>query len=329
MMKSKMEEISLTAHLFDILAKVSIFYVNRLFFVKYLLNKKYKRYFFITGVFVLVVSAITLFGLSKVLNVNLHEQTVLNLNNISFTESYKIFVSLFSNFLVLGVSSAISFFEKIDNNEKKIQQIERTQITAELAMLKNQIHPHFFFNTLNNIHFLVETDVKKAQDSIVELSKLMRYLLYETTDYFVDFKKELDFTKNYISLMEMRMSENLKLNFVFPDVQTQKTIVPPLIFITIIENSFKHCNILEKGAFINCKIEIDDNKISIKTVNSIKNNSTKTTYNLGLNNIRQRLNLLYPSNHILEIEERADEFILELIMNTQNKMKNEIAMYNS
>ncbi len=326
MLRSKMDIANMAVHITDIVSKIFIFYVNRLYFVTYLIDKKHIKYFSISTLFVVIL---TLFVHIFVRIFGDYESTIIYGNSLSSSESYRIFVSLFSNFLVLGVSSAICFKDKMDVDQKRIQQVEQLQVATELNLLKNQIHPHFFFNTLNNIHYLVETDTRKAQDSIVELSRLMRYLLYESSDYFVELKKEIIFTNHFLSLMKMRIPDTMKLSFRFPK-NPEQFIIPPLLLITLIENAFKHCNPNISNAFINCSLSTDDNILIFMIENTKNQPIVKDSSNsLGLNNLRQRLILLYPDNHKLRINENKHVFQVKLFMNFQNKKNNEITMHNT
>lgn len=329
MLKSKIDEINLTMHFFDILFKIIIFYINSFFLFRFLLNKSFKKYFLFSASLVLFISLL-LFPVIGIMVIQRFDNELVAIKNeLVAQQPYKLFLVLFSNVLILGVSSGISLIIKTQQDEKMANDARHIQISTELDFLKNQIHPHFFFNTLNNIHFLIETDAHKAQKSVIEMSKLMRYLLYETSNCYMSLKKEIEFTNHFISLMKMRISEDVVINFDYPKY-TENVLVPPLLLLTLVENAFKHCNATDKDAFINLKIATNNNQVIFETKNTKKKNTEETeSGGLGLHNLKQRLNILYPDNYHFTINETSTEFYIHLILNTKNKDNDKIAMYHT
>ena len=307
LVRTKIEIIDLLVHAFDTFGKIAIFYLNILYLVSFLFKKEYFRYFVISAFLIIIISIIQFvingYFITEIFN-NTHE-----------FQPYKIFLALFSNFLVLGVSSAYALIGKVYIDEKKLQNAEKLQISTELTMLKNQIQPHFFFNTLNNIHYLIESDTQKAQDSIVELSKLMRYLLYETSEKLVSLNDEIKFLKHYISLMKMRMPNNMLLKFNYPK-DTKQQMVPPLLIIMLIENAFKHCDINANNAFIECDILLKEKATTVLIKNNYKSKITKES-GLGLTNLQQRLNLIYGDNYSLDVDDKDNIYEIKLILNNE------------
>jgi len=305
LIRTRIELIDLGVHAIDIAGKIIIFYLNLVFLTQYLFKKQYV--FYISGAFALVIAiSIIQFILTDLLISEYFHRS-------NFFHPYKIFLVLFTAFTVLGVSSAYALIGKMYRDEKKIQSVERLQIRTELLMLKNQVQPHFFFNTLNNIHYLIETDTHKAQDSIVELSKLLRYLLYETAEKFVELKEEVKFLEHYVSLMKLRIPEHASISITLPHPSATFQL-PPLIVIIPIENAFKHCDFSQKNAFISCQISINHRTLEIAVSNSSKT-GVEMSKGLGISNLQQRLNLIYGTNYSLSTIDANGIYKFNLILN--------------
>ncbi len=149
--------------------------------------------------------------------------------------------SLFIVFLSLGVK----VLERQSRIEKMQEEMERAKLNAELAFLKNQISPHFFFNTLNNIYSLISINPEDSQKAVFKLSKLMRYLLYESEHGNTRLSSEIDFMNNYIDLMKLRMSEKVSLSVSFPEKYEDRNI-PPLLFVPFYRKCFQAWNKLSR-----------------------------------------------------------------------------------
>ena len=216
------------------------------------------------------------------------------------------FTSLFLIFFSLG----LRVLERQSKIEELQQETEKEKLNSELAFLKSQISPHFFFNTLNNIYSLISINAEDSQKAVLKLSKLMRYLLYDSEQGKTMLSSEIDFMNNYIDLMKLRMSEKVKLSVSFPEKYEDKNIAP-LLFVPFIENSFKHGISYREKSFINISMEINDKSIIFKCVNSLQkgNENNGTEHNgIGLENVRKRLNLLFPESHDLKINKSENEF---------------------
>jgi hypothetical protein len=209
------------------------------------------------------------------------------------------FTSLFLVFFSLG----LRVLERQDEIEKTSRELEKEKLNSELAFLKNQISPHFFFNTLNNIYSLVSLNPEDSRKAILKLSKLMRYLLYESEQGDVKLSSEIAFMGNYIDLMKLRMSDKVNLLVSFP-IQYEDINVPPLLFIPFIENSFKHGISYRGNPFININMEIKGKSLIFRCENSLSRTNeenNKEFSGIGLENVRKRLNLLFPGRHDLRI----------------------------
>lgn len=216
--------------------------------------------------------------------------------------------------LISGFAIGLGVMDKLKQNEKKQKELEKEKLNSELAFLKNQISPHFFFNTLNNIYSLIEIDGPIARESVLKLSKLMRYLLYESEQGETLISEEISFMNNYIDLMKLRINPRVELRVDFPVVFSDFSI-PPLLFVPFIENAFKHGVSSRDRSFINIRMELGAEQIRFKIKNSIGKGRLAGDMEhsgIGLENVKKRLGLLYPGNHELKIEQDGATFQVEL-----------------
>jgi two-component system LytT family sensor kinase len=225
---------------------------------------------------------------------------------ISHAYNYTI-ASLVVIFLSLGLGS----LNRQTEIERKQEQLEKEKLNSELAFLKNQISPHFFFNTLNNIYSLIEINKDNAKDSVIKLSRLMRYLLYESDTGVTPLSKEIEFMNNYIDLMKLRLTDKVDINVSFPSVD-EKLVVPPLLFIPFIENAFKYGTSSRGNSLIHISMEILKESLIFHCKNTItgqKNGSENLSESgIGLENAEKRLNLLFPDTHDLKISREGNVF---------------------
>ena len=209
---------------------------------------------------------------------------------------------------------------KSQRERKRMALAEKQTIEAELQYLKYQINPHFFMNTLNNIHALVDVDAEKAKDTILTLSQLMRYLLYETNQTFVPLSDEIDFIEHYVSLMKLRYTKGVDVQCHMPE-NVPNLMVPPLIFVVFVENAFKHGVTYQKPSFIHISIVINSNIITFSCINSIaeKRPMNDAHHGVGLENARKRLNLILPAKHNLTITQNGEHYDAVLSMSCEIK----------
>jgi len=223
----------------------------------------------------------------------------------------------FANFIILsilvvgfdtGLQSGIRWIGV--ENEKV--RLEKENVDTQLVLLRNQVSPHFFMNTLNNIHSLVDINTSEAKDAIIKLSKMMRYLLYETETEKTTIKKEIEFIQSYIDLMKLRFSEKVKIILNLPTSIPEKTI-PPFLFTSLIENAFKHGISYKQESFINIDLIIGDDRLLLVVKNSKSNkNQNKEHSGIGLENTRKRLELIYGKAYNLDITDNENLFTLNL-----------------
>ena len=203
-------------------------------------------------------------------------------------------IAMLVNWMAIGIALSIRYVMR--QQERKQQEVE-----AELAWLKNQINPHFLFNTLNNISSLAQIDGDETQEAIMQLSDLLRYAMYETNKPKVKLEGEVDFMRNYIDLMKLRCNEMTRINCQLSIVNYQLEIAP-LLFISLIENAFKHGMNSNEPATIDIRLEQQDDTLVFicDNTNNPKPTKDRSGSGIGLDNTRRRLDLLYPGRYTWE-----------------------------
>ena len=211
--------------------------------------------------------------------------------------------------LMIGANAGIKMMFKSIRDEQKMIALERQSLMAEMDYLKYQINPHFFMNTLNNIHALIDIDAKAAQETIIELSKMMRYVLYESERPDTNLSQDLEFIDNYIKLMRIRYTDNVDVRVDVQNPMPANAKVPPLMFIVLVENAFKHGVSYKQHSYVYIDVKFTNEQITIRVENSRfeKSPSDKKSSGMGLENIRKRLTLLFGNNYKLKIDDSKSE----------------------
>ena len=213
--------------------------------------------------------------------------------------------------LMLGANLGIKGYFKTREDQKKLLRLEKENLEQQLEYLKYQINPHFFMNTLNNIHALVDIDAEKAKSTILELSKMMRFVLYEGDKKGVPLTREFGFIRNYITLMRLRYTDKVQISIDLP-AQTPDLMIPPLMLITFIENAFKHGVSYQHASFIEVKAEVQGDTLHFSCRNSKAEKSNEEKGGVGLVNVKQRLKLLYDNDYSLKIQDDSDVYSVQL-----------------
>jgi len=223
----------------------------------------------------------------------------------------------FTSMFLVFFSTGMRVLERHSQTEKLQKELEKEKLNSELAFLKNQISPHFFFNTLNNIYSLISINAEDSQKAVLRLSKLMRYLLYDSEHGNTKLSNEIDFMNNYIDLMKLRMSDKISLTISFPE-KYEDISIPPLIFVPFIENAFKHGISYREKSFIDISMKTEEGSVLFRCANSVVRNGENVEpehYGIGLENVTKRLNLLFPGKHELKINKSEKEFEVLLRIN--------------
>lgn len=218
--------------------------------------------------------------------------------------------------LLLGLNVGVKYYFKSLDDRKRLHDLERENLNTQLKYLKYQINPHFFMNTLNNIHALVLIDPEQANEMIETLSKLMRYVLYDGNNALTPLAKELAFTGHYISLMKVRYTAKVAIRVAFPD-PVPDIKVPPMLFATFIENAFKHGVSYEQESFIDVAVSSGDGRLTFTCRNSRPLHDDSKPGGVGLDNARKRLQLIYGSRFTLDIAATADVYGVTLTLPEQ------------
>ena len=221
------------------------------------------------------------------------------------------FINLTIAILLIGFNLTIKLFIKSLRDEEVLKDLEHQKLESELQYLKYQLNPHFFMNTLNNIHALIDIDSQKAKTSIIELSKLMRYVLYESNKDYIELTKEITFLQNYIELMRLRFTESLNIQTDFPLIVPEVKI-PPLLLISLLENAFKHGVSYREASFIHICLKIDDGNLIFKCSNSKHRTKKDEHHGVGLENVKKRLQLLFGNNYTYTINKNENEYNVSL-----------------
>jgi len=217
------------------------------------------------------------------------------------------------------VFDIIRFYSKLFKTERKNNQLETEKRHLETDFLRAQLNPHFLFNTLNNLYGLSLQKDSQAPHTIMQLSNMMRYTLYECNTEMVLLSKEIDFLKNYVSLEKIRYQTNKEIIFNIDDSQVDDQKIAPLLTFTFIENGFKYGLKNKSGGFLKIDISFLDNLFYFSIVNDNEENhkETKEFGGIGVANIRKRLELLYAGKYELIIEDKGASYLVSMKINLQ------------
>lgn len=287
---------------------------------KLLLKKRYQHYFVSVSVLLIVIIAINILppGFSHQAGPETGASNRLRPPALNAPKQKPPIMAFADNFIIcillVGAGTTIKLMTKWLSEEKLRKDAEKEQLKTNLALLRHQISPHFFMNTLNNIHTLIEMDAEKAQDAVERLSTLMRYLLYDSAQNAIKLKKEIKFIYSFISLMQLRHSDEVDVTLLIPE-QIPDIKIPPMLFISLLENAFKHGVSYPMKSYIYLEIQIHENML----VCIIKNSKHKTVSKqydeypgIGLENIKKSLNLLYEQDYRLDISDKENDFEVNL-----------------
>ncbi len=209
--------------------------------------------------------------------------------------------------LLLGMNLGVKFYFKSEKDSEKLSLLEKQNLEQNLKYLKYQVNPHFFMNTLNNIHALVDIDPERAKTSIVELSKMMRYILYEGNNKLIPLPREVQFLRNYVMLMRLRYPKKVDITMEAPEAVPDK-MLPPLLFIIFVENSFKHGISYRNASFVHISIKVDGDFVEFSCRNSKNSQGDDEHGGVGLANVKKRLELLFAENYTLDINDGETEY---------------------
>ncbi len=229
----------------------------------------------------------------------------------------KIFNKIISNYGIPGLAATIVIFKKWYLDDQLKKKLAKEKLEAELSFLKSQIHPHFLFNTLNNLYALTLIKSEKTSDVVLKLSGLLDYMIYKSNDRFVALSKELKVLEDYIELEKLRYNNRLDIEYSVNGNSDSYTIAP-LILLPFIENSFKHGASNDRtNPKIRININITKDGLNLNVVNSTLGNKKKDvslSEGIGLKNVKRRLELIYPDAHNLDINQSEKHFEINLVV---------------
>lgn len=229
------------------------------------------------------------------------EPYILN-GKASFTD-LAIYWNILLGFFMTGLNMGIKLLYRSLRDEQQMEELKRQNLQAEMDYLRYQINPHFFMNTLNNIHALIDIDTEYAKSAVIELSKMMRYVLYESGSETISLKKDIQFIENYIELMRIRYDSSIDICLDYPATIPNKVAISPLLLIVFVENAFKHGVSYNHASFIHIRIGYRDDAVTAVISNSRHEKSRPGTTGIGLENVKKRLALIYQDNYTLSIDD--------------------------
>lgn len=229
-------------------------------------------------------------------------------------------VAFFGGLLLMGMNLGVKLYFMSQRNRERQKIIDQRNLEQQMEYLKYQVNPHFFMNTLNNIHALVDIDPERAKTTIVELSKMMRHILYEGSKKLIPLTREVEFLNLYVQLMRLRYTKKVHINVDVPP-QLPELKLPPLMLIIFVENAFKHGISYREESFIDIKLRVENKRLLFSCSNSKPTQIQRTNEKggMGLQNVRQRLELLYDDDYTLDINdgEKTYEVKLDIPMQTR------------
>lgn len=231
-----------------------------------------------------------------------------------------VMIDILYDLCVVGSNLAIALlFRRVEDRFEK-EQLMKANAESQLTYLRAQINPHFYMNMLNNIHGMIEIDAEKAQNMILDMSRLMRYSLYDSAKDNIPLVDEVTFLSNYIRLMRQRYPQDkVTISFVTPEPEAMNGVkIPQMLLLVFIENAFKHGISYVSDSFIAIKIEVNDGEILFTSINSRNpEHKTNCAEGIGLQNVKQRLALLYGDKASLEISAGESIYKVNLKMPSQ------------
>ena len=302
---------SLTDIFFSFLTIIALFYVHT-WFIYPLLGRRYGK----IGYALAVVVAFALFLLS--MSVFMRDLSGVGAaHGLPGREGPARIALIFPFALVIFCSCSYRIYiDKLRQNER-IRQMETTQVRTELDFLRSQISPHFMFNLMNTLVSLARKKSELLEPSLISLSQLMRYMLYDSGTEKIDLSREIEYLKSYVTLQLLRFGDAVRFNF-FITGNPQGYAIEPMLLIPFVENAFKHGAEYVDNPVIDVILHTDNaqNVLSLKVMNSIARVERRgiAGSGIGLANVRRRLDLLYPKTHTIRIEEKDDLYTVNLVI---------------
>ena len=290
-----------------------VFYGNYfVIFPRYFNLQNNKLFFMITFLFILIIALI-----QHRVDVALFSRYVLRPRpHADPRHLFVFFKGFFWLYLIDLISIVFLMQDRIKEQMAHAQKMKEEKLNTELKLLKAQINPHFIFNALNNIYSLTYIKSEKAPNSILQLSQMLRYVLEECSNDRVTLKSEIEYIENFISFQRMKSPNGQNIVFEYNDVDANK-LIAPMLFIPFIENSFKYSKIEEdENAYVHIRMDSNQQNVNFEIRNSIPESvQIKPGAGMGIENVKQRLDIIYTGNYTLEISEENHEYCVNLGIN--------------
>lgn len=295
---------------------VTTYFLNYNLIPNYLFKKRYVK-FFLYFIYTLIVSFYIELGTIMLIFISV---TKLNMEELNPSNTNAILL-IAGMYVVVFLGVAVKLVNHYSSSQVEIEKLKKEKIEAELKFLKAQLHPHFLFNTLNNLYALTLEKSDKAPGLVLKLSELLDYILYECNAELSPLQKEIKQIDNYIELEKLRFGDRLAVQFSRSELSS-KIMIPPMLLMTLVENSFKHgvSKTIDRS-WINIDLRVEEDKL----IFSIKNSTHKTKKSrnevsggIGLQNLQNRLKLIYKENYTFSIDEKEGSFDVLLELNTKS-----------
>lgn len=302
------------------------FYANYSWAIDRLLFKRGTWKFILFNVVLFVVLCVLRRYANSFLDVILDEVPKVARRNDGMASLFVLNDSIFT-MLAICASLGVKHVSSLQQIEMERKKLENETLASELSLLKYQIQPHFFFNSLNNIYSLIGKSPAEAQKAVHSLSKMMRFVLYDSSNTTIALTSEIEFLRNYISLMKLRLSDKARVTATFPD-NVEGVSVPSLVFIPLIENAFKHGVGASGAAEIRCEMSVTESAVCFTVENNVPPDDVKEDRShsgIGLANLRKRLDILYgeKSQFITSLDQEAGIFRAKVLIPLDVAIKTE------
>ena len=289
---------------------------NRLLAPQLILRHRYKWYIVLL---ILLVAAV--FSTIELMDFKYWQMDATFKDKASLTELEWYWNMLFG-ILMAAANTMIKLYYRALATDQRMAILEKENIETQMQYLKYQINPHFLMNTLNNIHAMIDFDAELAKQCVMELSRMLRHVLYDSNGSHTTLDKEVEFLHNYIELMRIRYIDDVKITIETPDLNTCRRInLPPLLIIVLVENAFKHGISYKKNSFIDIYIAVENDMLTCVVSNSRHSAQTTEHSGIGLNNITKRLDLIFGKEYTLTIDNNNSErYNVELIIQINKQL---------
>lgn len=236
----------------------------------------------------------------------------------SFSDNMKsrIYDNVIPHFLLVLTGAAFKLMMDYINMQQRMTVMAKEKAEAELNFLKSQINPHFLFNSINSVYFLIDKNNADARDALHKFSGMLRYQLYEMNGSTIAIEKEINYLKDYVDLQKLRKDNHYAVEMECSD-SVKGFVIEPLLLIPFVENAFKHISHHQNQLnFIRLRLDVNENVFYFSVLNSTEKTATDQTHSgIGLQNVKRRLELLYPNQHVLNIHESENSFDVSLRLN--------------